>query len=182
MKRKIPFQIIISWFFFSGLVDCLNDEDCLGAERKCFRNITLHEGKCVCNEGYKQAKEDPIKCLSIGMNFQRFYNFLMHVFDFNLHLLVNYLCIQFRNSYSKQNRLWLLPSCSGNYHSIESMYLANGRCLISIFMIIIFFYFFCIYVDLFFDWLYIFMLSNKSLFSSKNFFLYLIFDSFFHRN
>ena len=76
MKRKIPFQIIISWFFFSGLVDCLNDEDCLGAERKCFRNITLHEGKCVCNEGYKQAKEDPIKCLSIGMCTSKVFTFL----------------------------------------------------------------------------------------------------------
>ena len=115
MKNQNTLSIYDFIIFISGLVDCLNDEDCLGAERKCFRNITLHEGKCVCNEGYKQAKEDPIKCLSIGMNFQRFYNFLMHVFDFNLHLLVNYLCIQFRNSYSKQNRLWLLPSCSGNY-------------------------------------------------------------------
>ena len=62
--------------FFSGLVDCLNDEDCLGAERKCFRNITLHEGKCVCNEGYKQAKEDPIKCLSIGMCTSKVFTFL----------------------------------------------------------------------------------------------------------
>ena len=67
--------------FFSGLVDCLNDEDCLGAERKCFRNITLHEGKCVCNEGYKQAKEDPIKCLSIGMYI---YDLSLHCMDFFL--------------------------------------------------------------------------------------------------
>ena len=65
MKNQHTLSIYDFMIFFSGLVDCLNDEDCLGAERKCFRNITLHEGKCVCNEGYKQAKEDPIKCLSI---------------------------------------------------------------------------------------------------------------------
>merc|ERR1712213_169329 len=52
-----------------GLVDCLNDEDCVGADRICFRNITMEVGKCVCQEGYKPAKEDPIKCLNIGKTF-----------------------------------------------------------------------------------------------------------------
>ena len=73
MKNQNTLSIYDFIIFISGLVDCLNDEDCLGAERKCFRNITLHEGKCVCNEGYKQAKEDPIKCLSIGMYIKSIY-------------------------------------------------------------------------------------------------------------
>ena len=57
---------IIKSVIFAGLVDCLNDEDCLGADRICFRNTTMHVGKCICQDGYKPAKEDPIKCLNIG--------------------------------------------------------------------------------------------------------------------
>jgi len=82
MKNQNTLSIYDFIIFISGLVDCLNDEDCLGAERKCFRNITLHEGKCVCNEGYKQAKEDPIKCLSIGMYIKSIY-ISLHISTFD---------------------------------------------------------------------------------------------------
>ena len=82
MKNQNTLSIYDFIIYISGLVDCLNDEDCLGAERKCFRNITLHEGKCVCNEGYKQAKEDPIKCLSIGMYIKSIY-ISLHISTFD---------------------------------------------------------------------------------------------------
>ena len=29
----------------------------------------MEVGKCICQEGYKPAKEDPIKCLNIGKTF-----------------------------------------------------------------------------------------------------------------
>ena len=53
---------------FLGYSDCLNDEDCLGADRLCFRNASMKVGKCNCREGFKPAKEDPIKCLNIELN------------------------------------------------------------------------------------------------------------------
>ena len=52
----------------TGYTDCLNDEDCLGADRICFRNSSMKVGKCQCADGFKPAKEDPIKCLNIELN------------------------------------------------------------------------------------------------------------------
>jgi len=51
-----------------GYTDCLNDEDCIGADRHCFRNVSMRVGKCQCSDGFKSAKEDPIKCLNIELN------------------------------------------------------------------------------------------------------------------
>ena len=63
--------------FIAGIINCLNDEDCLGANKLCFRNATMHVGKCVCKEGYKPAKEDPIKCLNIGKIFEKIPYFVL---------------------------------------------------------------------------------------------------------
>jgi hypothetical protein len=51
---------------FSGLVDCLNDEDCVGADRLCHRNKTMTVGTCICRNGFRAALENPIKCLNDG--------------------------------------------------------------------------------------------------------------------
>ena len=53
-------------FFISGITSCLNNEDCLGTNRLCHRNITMKEGRCICRPGFKQAVEERIKCLNIG--------------------------------------------------------------------------------------------------------------------
>jgi len=48
-----------------GITSCLNNEDCLGTNRLCHRNITMKEGRCICRPGFKQAVEERIKCLNI---------------------------------------------------------------------------------------------------------------------
>lgn len=36
-----------------GLVSCMNNEDCVGANRRCLHNKTSLTGLCICREGYK---------------------------------------------------------------------------------------------------------------------------------
>ena len=43
---------------------CLNNEDCLGANRLCFRNASMTEGVCTCKTGFKPAEGNIIKCLN----------------------------------------------------------------------------------------------------------------------
>lgn len=49
-----------------GITSCLNNEDCLGTNRLCHRNITMKQGRCICRPGYKQAVDERIKCLNIA--------------------------------------------------------------------------------------------------------------------
>ena len=72
----MPYNYVFLFCLFLGYINCLNDEDCLGANKLCFRNTTMKVGKCICKEGFKPAKEDPIKCLNIGKkNFKNIQNF-----------------------------------------------------------------------------------------------------------
>ena len=50
----------------AGLLTCLNNEDCLGANRYCHRNRTMTSGECACKPGYTAARESAVKCLNIG--------------------------------------------------------------------------------------------------------------------
>ena len=62
-------MVIKHFFSFAGLLHCLNNEDCLGANRHCFRNASMTEGICTCKAGYKPAEANIIKCLNIRKNF-----------------------------------------------------------------------------------------------------------------
>lgn len=52
--------------FVIGITTCLNNQDCVGANRHCHRNQSLIEGICVCDDGYKRAVKDSIRCLKIS--------------------------------------------------------------------------------------------------------------------
>ncbi|XP_040563470.1 uncharacterized protein [Lepeophtheirus salmonis] len=48
-----------------GITNCLNNEDCLGSNRRCHRNSSLLTGICTCKDGFFPAKNDKIACLNI---------------------------------------------------------------------------------------------------------------------
>ena len=61
-KKWLPYYGILL-----GIIDCLNNEDCLGANRICHRNVTMKTGLCICRPGYIKAVGERIKCLNQGM-------------------------------------------------------------------------------------------------------------------
>lgn len=82
-KIDVGCTILVQWelialatcteLLFPGIKECYNNEDCLGAHKECYRNTTMAVGICVCEQGYKSAKTDMIKCLSISESTAKFF-------------------------------------------------------------------------------------------------------------
>jgi len=47
----------------SGIVHCMNNEDCKGAHRICFHNKSSNEGTCTCERGYEDKEKGSIVCV-----------------------------------------------------------------------------------------------------------------------
>ena len=50
---------------FSGLVECMNNQECLGANRECSHHDRALTGKCVCKKGY-QVTDEGFSCIEKG--------------------------------------------------------------------------------------------------------------------
>ena len=49
----------------TGLVECMNHQECLGANRVCSHDERSLTGKCVCRQGYTLSEEG-FSCVKTG--------------------------------------------------------------------------------------------------------------------
>jgi len=55
-----------------GLVECMNHQECLGANRVCSHVDKQLTGQCVCRDGYIQKTEDTFACVKKVVNKAKF--------------------------------------------------------------------------------------------------------------